>query len=125
MTGVPPAETATAAALEVLRRALGGEVGGGPTLPELWEHYQRAEKGKLRSWRDVEYRGRCLLAFFGPRKALSPPPLDVDAYREYRRGTLTRRKKPPPPATRNRDVAVLRHLLNFAVDNRLLPLNPL
>jgi integrase len=124
VTGMPPTMDA-AAAIEFLRRALGGTGGTLPTVKELWAHYQRAERGNLRSWSDSEARGRTLLAFFGDRHAMELTPLDVDAYREHRRSMRTRRKLAPTPATRNREVSLLRRLLNFSVDNRLLPINPL
>jgi integrase len=125
MTGMPAAMDA-AAAMEIIRRALGGDAAGAwPTVRQLWEHYKRAERGKLRSWSDTEQRGRHLLAFFGDRDALTLTPLDVDAYRERRRASTTRRGGPPTPATRNREVATLKRLCGFAVQNRLLPLNPL
>jgi integrase len=122
MTGAVDAATA----LEVLRRAVAaGTELGGPTIGDLFERYRLAEQGKLRSWPAVEARWAYLRPVFADRPALGLNPIDVDAYREVRRASTTRRGKAPAPGTRNREVAILRRLLNFAVDNRLLPFNPL
>lgn len=120
-----PMSMQTADALEVLRRALGGEADKGPTVNDLWRPYCLAEKGKLRSWRDTETRGAQVLAFFGERHAMELVPLDIDAYRAARMETITRRGGAPTVATINREAATLRRILSFAVANRLLPFNPL
>lgn len=61
----------------------------------------------------------------GERDPLSLTPEDVDAYVAWRRKTTTRRKGPPSPALINREVMMLKRVLNFAVSRRTITHSPL
>ena len=61
----------------------------------------------------------------GSRDPMSLTPEDVDAYRSWRSSTTTRRKKAPTPATINREVMMVKRVLNFAASRRTIPHNPL
>jgi len=61
----------------------------------------------------------------GDRDPMSLTPEDVDAYRSWRSSTITRRKKAPTPATINREVMMVKRVLNFAASRRSIPHNPI
>ncbi|HVZ89586.1 MAG TPA: tyrosine-type recombinase/integrase [Polyangia bacterium] len=61
----------------------------------------------------------------GDREAASLGPVDVDLWRAFRFGEITRLGRPPSPATINREVMMLMRILNFAVTRKTIVSNPL
>jgi len=79
-------------------------------VTDLWGDFTLASREKLRSWRDYAQRWRDHVGpAFGARDAATVGPADVDAYRAQRRAAGA------AIATVNREVALLRRLLNFGV----------
>jgi integrase len=79
-------------------------------VTHLWGIFALANREKLRSWRDYAQRWRDHVGpAFGARIAAEVSPADVDAYRAARRGAGA------AIATVNREIALLRRLLNFGV----------
>lgn len=79
------------------------------TVTHLWASFELAEKGRLRSWRDYAQRWRHHVGpHFGGMDANAVGPADVDSYRAMRREFVA-------IATVNREVALLRRLINFGV----------
>lgn len=110
----------------------------GITLVDVWPYYERAEASSLKSWNKNEQRWRCHVSQpFGPAdrsRCLAQIPCMaitlelVDAYRAARLeefyGSEHHRKR-YTMASVNRDIALLRRMLNFAVERKLIPYNPL
>ncbi|MBN2573553.1 MAG: tyrosine-type recombinase/integrase [Deltaproteobacteria bacterium] len=114
------------AALEIVKRAFGGfTVPSGPTVRELWTKYAAAEKAGLRSWNRSEAAGRRWVALWGDRPAASLTLDDVDEWRATERQRITVRHRPTTPATRNRDMVILRRMLNWGMMRGILAYNPL
>ena len=61
----------------------------------------------------------------GAKRAVKLNAGDVDAYRNARLGELTRRGTAPMPGTLDREVELLKRMLNYAVTCRRLPSNPI
>lgn len=80
------------------------------SVTHLWEVFALANRERLRSWRDYAQRWRDHVGpAFGERNAPEVSPADVDAYRARRRA------EGAAIATVNREIALLRRLLNFGV----------
>jgi integrase len=106
------------------------------TVSEVWDLYVKKygplpKKGEPRpaiqydSYQTDHGRAKCLLAHLGSKAAISLTVENVDAYRLARFGEKTVRNKPPMPATLDRELELLKRILNYAVDCKKLPLNPL
>lgn len=95
------------------------------TVGKLWEEFEVVSKVALKAWTTEAGRWKHLEAHFGAKVAAAITLRDVDRYRSIRREQVTRRGTLTMPATRNREVALLRHLLNFAVKRKLLTSNPI
>lgn len=80
------------------------------TVAELFGVFQEFASARLRSWRDYAQRWRDHVGpVFGARDAAAVVPGDVDAYRARRRSDGA------AVATVNREIALLRRVLNFGV----------
>jgi integrase len=78
-------------------------------ITHLWASFELAERGRLRSWRDYAQRWRDHVGpYFGAMDAHAVGPAEVDLYRAVRRELVA-------IATVNREVALLRRLVNFGV----------
>jgi integrase len=122
--------------LDEIRRILGGAAPAGPKFADVWARYFRTEGRKRDTAVDIERRGRLLCAFMGDAAALEFTIERAEDYRDIRRdpercrslyasaGVELQRTK-PRPATINRELAVARRALQWAVKQRLLPHNPL
>ena len=62
-----------------------------------------------------------MLAYFGGRKAMQITLSDIEDYREQRLSS----DDPPQVSTVNREVALLRAMLNLAADMNKIPMNPI
>ncbi len=86
------------------------------TVAELWASFAVANSERLASWRDYAQRWRDWVGpAFGALDAGAVGPGDVDAYRARRRAAGA------SVATVNREVAVLRRVVNFGVRRALVP----
>jgi len=102
------------------------------TLAELWPVYWETESRHLRSsrrtadaWASIcEISGKDGLQL-ADRPALTVTSEVAEEVRGHMMGKKTRRGKPPAPATVNRAFVVLRRLLNWAVEQRKLPYQPM
>lgn len=80
------------------------------TVTELWASFALGARERLASWRDYEQRWRDHVGpAFGSLDASAVGPADVDAYRARRRTSGA------AVATVNREIAVLRRVVNFGV----------
>jgi integrase len=70
---------------------------------------------RKRSWRshDLYAIGR-LSAYFGGKRLTAITPALVGQYRDWRRSTISRRRRPVSPATVNREIACLKRMFNVA-----------
>jgi integrase len=83
-------------------------------ITHLWASFELAERGRLRSWRDYAQRWRDHVGpYFGGMDAHAVGPTEVDLYRAVRREFVA-------IATVNREVALLRRLVNFGVRRGLV-----
>jgi integrase len=121
-------DAAVRAALDVLTRAALGKKAAPPASPKiaaLWLRYWREFARHQKSARDKKRIGELLLCRFGDREALTLTTADCEDYRDWRREQPTRLGGKAMPATLNRELAQLRHLLNWAVRLGLLKYNPI
>lgn len=100
------------------------------TVRSLWNAYRpllnkKALDNELGRWHHI-------LPVFGDRDPVTITKLEILQYRAKRReekaargGYITPGAPFTSAATRNREVACLRHLLNWAVDKGLIPYNPI
>ena len=84
------------------------------------ENYQNQRTySRLKYYLMEEYR-----AVFGGWRLADISYLDLEAYRNQRRASLTRAGKPRTDATVNREMSTLRHMLNKAVEWDMLEISP-
>ncbi len=95
------------------------------TVGTLWEAYRPISERDKRSWRDDRSRAKHLLRFLGSRLAKDLNQADVDEYRTLRLAETTVRGGPPRPATLDRELALLKRIVSYAVECARLPSNPL
>ncbi len=95
------------------------------TVEDAWEVFKPVAQEKHRSSQTTMGRVVHILRHLGKKQALSLTQKDIDNYRSKRRKEKTVRKGPPSNATLNREVALLRRILNYAVKCKELKLNPL
>ena len=95
------------------------------TVQDLWDQYEESSEETKRSHRQDKNRKNHLIRHFGKKTVSSLTKDDVVAYRKKRRGEKTRWGNPPKPATLDREVALLKRMLNYAVEIEKLPVNPL
>lgn len=96
-----------------------------PTFGEIWQRHYREEARYLDSARDARRIGKLLCAAWNARPALEITTAIAEDYRDARKATITRRGAPPTPATINRELQRARRCLQWAVEQRLIPYNPL
>ncbi|MEQ1762514.1 MAG: site-specific integrase [Pyrinomonadaceae bacterium] len=65
-----------------------------------------------------------LVEYFGVRKLRSIKPRDLELFKTHRLNTVTRRGKPRNIATVNRELSLLRAMLNYAYQNDFIVQNP-
>ena len=86
--------------------------------------YQPISKRDNDTWKSEEGRAKHLNRHLGQKLAAGLTVKDVDEYRTKRLGETTRRKKAPSPASLDREVELLKRMLNYAVSCGSLPSNP-
>jgi integrase len=95
------------------------------TVAEAWTHYEPINKRDNEGWQSEEGRSRKIIRHLGKIKAMELTQRHVDEYRMRRLGEKTRRGAPPSPATLDREVEVLKRILNYAVACGRLTHNPI
>lgn len=120
-----PTDAEIRLALETLQQALGAEKPSSP-VRDLWPKFGERSRAKLASWRDDLGRwSHNVEPYFGAIPAETITEQMVEDYRAHRAGQLTRRRKPPTPATVNREIMLLKRILNYSAARRLIRFNPL
>lgn len=95
------------------------------TVNEAWQNYERSVKDNKRSFKTDSGRAEHFLDHFGHRKACTLTFSDIDRYREKRKAVKNRYKRTPSTSSVNREISLLRHILNHAVKYGDLDRNPL
>jgi integrase len=94
------------------------------TVADLWSAYEPIAKRDNDAWQTDVGRAKHLLKHLGAHRAFSLTLKDVDAYRTGRLGESTARGTQPTAATLDREVELLKRILNYAVACAKLPNNP-
>jgi len=95
------------------------------TVSGAWEAYKPAAKREKKSWKTDLARAEHLTTHMGSKIAQEITLKDIDAYRTARFAEKTKYKRPPTVALLNREVALLRRVLNYAVACGELDTNPI
>jgi integrase len=95
------------------------------TVNELWQEYEPITRRDNDSWQSDVGRAGHVLRHLGTRRAARLTRGDVEAYRNIRYGETTRRGGAPSPATLDREVELLKRVLNYAVSCGKLRENPI
>jgi integrase len=95
------------------------------TVEEILEAYLPISRRDNRSWRMDESKARNIIRHIGKRSAASLTQRDVDDYRNLRFAEGGRRGDRPAPATLDRETALLKRALNYAVKCGQLDRHPL
>jgi integrase len=95
------------------------------TVDDAWRAYEPKGRRDNDAWQTDRGRAAHLLRLLGAKQAKRLTAQEVEAYRTARLGELTRRKAPPTAATLDREVELLKRILNHAVSRGELEKNPL
>src|SRR5262249_39770550 len=95
------------------------------TVAEICTLYEPVSERDNDSWLSDKGRVKHLLRHIGSRRASRLTVADVDEYRNLRLAEKTRRKEPPAPATLDKEVELLKRMLNYAVACKKLAQNPI
>jgi integrase len=94
------------------------------TVADLWSAYQPIAKRDNDAWQTDLGRAKHLVRHLAMRRAFSLTLKDIDAYRTRRLSESTLRGTQPASATLDREVELLKRILNYAVACGTLPNNP-
>jgi len=98
----------------------------GPTFNEMWPEYVRSESHKLESWKTIEGRARRhVLRILGKRRVMATTLETIRYYRGIRKDEFTVRKMLTTPATRNREVELIRRMCSWGDEAKAIPSDPL
>ncbi len=95
------------------------------TVRQLWAEYEPITKRDNDSWQSDLGRAAHLTRLLGDKRASRLTRGDVEDYRTRRQAETTRRGGAPSPGTLDREVELLKRLLNFAAACGRLPQNPI
>jgi len=95
------------------------------TVAEAWAMYQPVTKRDNDAWQSDKGRAAHVLQHLGPKRAQTLTEADVDAYRNVRLSEVSRKGGAPAPASLDREVELLKRMLNYAVRCGKLPTNPI
>jgi integrase len=95
------------------------------TVAEAWKAWEPVSKRDNDSHATTTGRAAHLKRHLGDRRCSLLTVADVDAYRTARLNEVTQRKAPPSSATLDREVALLKRCLSYAVECGKLRVNPL
>lgn len=94
------------------------------TVSDLWTAYAPKSRRDNDTWQTEVGRAKHLVRLLGAKRASQLSLADVDAYRSARLDEKTVRGGPPSPATLDREIELLKRVLNYAVECRRLYANP-
>ncbi|HWE22977.1 MAG TPA: site-specific integrase, partial [Myxococcales bacterium] len=94
------------------------------TVEDAWTAYKPISERDNDTWLSERGRASHLLRHLGKKLAASLTVKEVDEYRTKRLGETTRRKSAPAPATLDKEVELLKRILNYAVACGDLKSNP-
>lgn len=97
----------------------------GPTFSYVWGRHFREHARGLGTANDIQRMGHLLCKSWGDRPALSLTTEDAEDYRDMRRSQPTRRGPCPAHQTIDNELSRARACLSWAVDEKILPYNPL
>jgi integrase len=95
------------------------------TVEEIWKLYEKKAKRDCKSWQSDEGRAKHLVEHLGKKEAASLTEIDIDKYRDARLEETTHRGGPPAPATLDRELELLKRMLNYAARSQEIPHNPI
>ena len=127
--GIPTKEQAIRMETQVRKEAYDGEHFGvvierRMTVAQAWEFYAKVCERDNRSWKTEQGRFNKLAHHLGSKQCSRLSQEDVDAYRNLRLEENTVRGKPPAKSSLDREVELLKRILNYAVKCRRLKVNP-
>jgi integrase len=96
----------------------------GLTVEQAWNYYLPVSKRDNRSWQTEAGRASHVLNHLGRKKAAKLTLADIDHYRTKRFSENGARGKPPAPATVDREIEILKRILNYAVKCGRISANP-
>ncbi len=95
------------------------------TVADAWALYEPVNKRDSDAWITDRGRAKHLLRHLGGHRAERLNQESVDGYRTLRLGERTKRGEAPAPATLDREVELLKRMLNYAVKCTKLAVNPI
>ena len=95
------------------------------TVRQLWTEYESITRRDNDSWQSDVGRAAHLVRLLGDRRASRLTRGDVEEYRTKRQAETTRRGGAPSPGTLDREVELLKRLLNYAAACGRLTQNPI
>ena len=95
------------------------------TVKQAWDNYEPICKRDNKSWQTDAGRAAHFVEHLGDRKAHTLTLQDIDGYRRKRSEEKNRYGKTPAVSSVNREVSLLRRVLNHAVEYGELDRNPL
>ncbi len=95
------------------------------TVREMWLGYKSISERDNRTHRTEKARAEHLIRHLGDRQIISLTERDVDHYRARRFAEKTKFKKPPSPATLDKEVELLKRMLNYEVRCGEIEKNPI
>lgn len=107
-------------AIRILQAHIASGPQAGPYVVVLYRRYRRAVRRTLRTWPSIASRFRTLLPFFGRRRVTEITAELCAEYVARRAEGVTRLGRPTSPATRNRELAALRAMFNWAIEAKVI-----
>jgi len=127
---IPTREQAMALVAKARAKAFEGRYFDRPkasklTVANAWNAYQPVSERDNDTWLSEKGRAKHIVRFLGPRVTAELTVKDIDEYRTRRLGEKTPRGNPPAPATLDKEVELLKRMLNYAVACGSLKSNPI
>lgn len=94
------------------------------TVKQLWTEYEPIARRDNASYASDRGRSAHVLRHLGGHEVMSLTRVDVEEYRRKRLDEKTRRGDAPTNATLNREVALLKRILSYAVECERIPHSP-
>lgn len=95
------------------------------TVSDVWKEYQKKAERDNRSWSTDKGRAEHLVRHLGSVSAGTLSEHRIDQYRSLRLNETTKRGAQPAPATLDREVELLKRMLNYAARSKLIRSNPI
>lgn len=95
------------------------------TFAQYAQQYLKWSKQHKRSYDSDEWRMRVLVDYFGDKRPADISPMDIEWYKVERRKGLTKRGTQRSPASVNRELRLLSHVLTHALRDNLIREHPM